>query len=288
VSGTTADADAMNWNDRAITGFTMAGHAMVHTFELSIPILMTVWLVEFSATPATFGTVVAVGYAMFGVGALPGGVLVDRFGSRLLIVACLFGMGGSFLVLGLVPGIGGITVALAVWGLAASVYHPAGLTLISNGVEKRGAAFAYHGMAGNVGIAGGPFVTALLLVGFDWRTAVMVLAVPALAAGAAGLRIEFDETAAVGAIADGGEAPSTGVDSFREFVAASKGLFTAGFLAVFVLVLFKGKPRRIPRPSENRRFSAFANLRFASTPWAGLKPTPGDPNHVLLSTSIYY
>jgi hypothetical protein len=117
---------------------------------------------------------------------------------------------------------------------------------------------------------------------------VMVLAVPALAAGAAGLRIEFDETAAVGAIADGGEAPSTGVDSFREFVAASKGLFTAGFLAVFVLVLFKGKPRRIPRPSENRRFSAFANLRFASTPWAGLKPTPGDPNHVLLSTSIYY
>jgi len=34
---------------------------------------------------------------------------------------------------------------------------------------------------------------------------------------------------------------------------------------------FKRKPRRIPRPSENRRFSAFANLRFASTLWAGLK-----------------
>jgi len=229
----------MNRNDRAITGFTMAGHSMVHIYELSIPILMTVWLVEFPVTSATLGTVVAVGYGLFGVGALPGGLLVDRFGSRRLIVACLFGMGGSFLLLGVMPGIGGIAVTIAVWGLAASVYHPAGLALISNGVEQRGSAFAYHGMAGNVGIASGPFVTALLLLALDWRTAAMVLAVPALAAAVAGVTVEFDESAAVAA-ADGGEAPTTDIDSVREFLDASRGLFTAGFLTVFVLVLFNG------------------------------------------------
>ena len=229
----------MNRNDRAITGFTMAGHSMVHIYELSIPILMTVWLVEFPVTSATLGTVVAVGYGLFGVGALPGGLLVDRFGSRRLIVACLFGMGGSFLLLGVMPGIGGIAVAIAVWGLAASVYHPAGLALISNGVEQRGSAFAYHGMAGNVGIASGPFVTALLLLALDWRTAAMVLAVPALAAAVAGVTVEFDESAAVAA-ADGGEAPTTDIYSVGEFLAASRGLFTAGFLTVFVLVLFNG------------------------------------------------
>ncbi|MFC6721932.1 MFS transporter [Halobacteriaceae archaeon SHR40] len=229
----------MNRNDRAITGFTMAGHSMVHIYELSIPILMTVWLVEFPVTSATLGTVVAVGYGLFGVGALPGGLLVDRFGSRRLIVACLFGMGASFLLLGVMPGVGGIAVAIAVWGLAASVYHPAGLALISNGVEERGSAFAYHGMAGNVGIASGPFVTALLLLAFDWRTAATVLAVPALAAAVAGLTVEFDESAAVAA-ADGGEAPTTEIDSVREFLTASRGLFTASFLIVFVLVLFNG------------------------------------------------
>jgi len=229
----------MNRNDRAITGFTMAGHSMVHIYELSIPILMTVWLVEFPVTSATLGTVVAVGYGLFGVGALPGGLLVDRFGSRRLIVACLFGMGGSFLLLGVMPGIGGIAVAIAVWGLAASVYHPAGLALISNGVEQRGSAFAYHGMAGNVGIASGPFVTALLLLALDWRTAAMALAVPALAAAVAGVTVEFDESAAVAA-ADGGEAPTTDIDSVGGFLAASGGLFTAGFLTVFVLVLFNG------------------------------------------------
>lgn len=218
----------------------MAGHAMVHTYELSIPILMTVWLVEFSVTSATLGTVVAVGYGLFGVGALPGGVLVDRFGSRTLITACLFGMGLSFLLLGAVPGIAGITLVLALWGIAASVYHPAGLALISNGVEQRGAAFAYHGMAGNIGIAGGPFVTALLLIALDWRTAAMVLAVPAIVAAIVGLTISFDETAAVDAIADGGGASSATLSSPRAFLTASRGLFTAGFLTVFVLVLFNG------------------------------------------------
>ena len=248
----------MNANDRAITGFAMAGHAMVHTYELAVPILLTVWLVEFSVTSATLGTVVAVGYGLFGVGALPGGVLVDRFGSRRLIVACLFGMGSAFILLGLLPSVAGIAVALAVWGLAASVYHPAGLTLISKGAEERGAAFAYHGMAANVGIAGGPFLTALLLVIVEWRLAVVLLAIPAFIAGAVGLTVTFDETAAVDDDATAGEdesgeravdagkddasdtATASDVDSLASFVSASRGLFTAGFLTVFVLVLFNG------------------------------------------------
>ena len=248
----------MNANDRAITGFVMAGHAMVHTYELAVPILLTVWLVEFSVTSATLGTVVAVGYGLFGVGALPGGVLVDRFGSRRLIVACLFGMGSAFILLGLLPGVAGIAVALAVWGLAASVYHPAGLTLISKGAEERGAAFAYHGMAANVGIAGGPFLTALLLVIVEWRLAVVLLAIPAFIAGAVGLTVTFDETAAVDGDATAGEdesgeravdagkddasdtATASDVDSLASFVTASRGLFTTGFLTVFVLVFFNG------------------------------------------------
>jgi Major Facilitator Superfamily. len=125
-------------NDRSIVSFLMVGHAMVHVYELSIPILMTVWLLEFSTTAALLGTVVSVGYGLFGVGALPGGLLVDRYGSRTLVVVCLAGMGASFLLLSAAPGIIGIAVALGLWGLSASVYHPAGLTLISNGVSERG------------------------------------------------------------------------------------------------------------------------------------------------------
>jgi MFS family permease len=225
-------------NDRSIVGFVMIGHAMVHTYELSIPILMTIWLLEFSATAATLGVAVSIGYGVFGIGALPGGLLVDRLGSRLLISACLAGMGLSFLALSLTPGVLGVAVVLAVWGAAASVYHPAGLTLLSNGVEERGRGFAYHGMAGNAGIAGGPLVTALLLLAFDWRLVAAVLAIPALFAAVAGLVIEFDPTAAV-ALSDG-ERGEGGPESLAEIAGETRRLFAGAFLLVFVIVAFNG------------------------------------------------
>jgi MFS family permease len=230
-------------NDRSIVGFLMAGHAMVHVYELSIPILMTVWLLEFSTTAALLGTVVSVGYGLFGVGALPGGLLVDRYGSRTLVVACLAGMGASFLLLSAAPGVVGIAAALGVWGLSASVYHPAGLTLISNGVSERGRGFAYHGMAGNAGIAGGPLATAILLVAFEWQTVAILLAAPALLAAVVGLRIDFDPRAAVDAgdtVSDGGSADRGAPTSLAGFLAESRSLFTAGFALVFVIVSLDG------------------------------------------------
>lgn len=263
----------MNANDRAIAGFTMAGHGMVHTYELAIPILMTVWLVEFSTTTATLGTVVAVGYGLFGIGALPGGLLVDRFGSRRLIVACLVGMGSSFLLLAVAPNIIGITLALALWGLSASVYHPAGLSLISKAVEQRGTGFAYHGMAGNTGIATGPFLTAILLIAVDWRTAAVILAIPALLVAVAGLTVDFDETAAVAAT-DGGDAPTAEIHSLTEFLSASRGLFTVGFATVFVLVLFNGLYYRGMLTFLPEMLGDFLDPLVSIGPSEGLGPIP--------------
>ncbi|RCU47852.1 MFS transporter [Haloplanus salinus] len=242
----------MNGNDRSIVGLVMLAHGMVHTYELSIPIFVSIWLAEFdtlhlagleiSVTQATLGAVVTAGYALFGLGALPGGVVVDRIGSRRLIAACLFGMAGSFLLLGAAPSLLVVALALLAWGAAASVYHPAGLTLISKGVTERGTGFAYHGVAGNLGIGLGPLVTATLLLVLDWTTVALVLAVPAAVAGLYALRAEFDETAGVEDVAaDGGDSRAgTGVDSVGEFRTASRQLFVGAFAIVFVVVIANG------------------------------------------------
>ncbi|NEU58814.1 MFS transporter [Halorussus sp. MSC15.2] len=231
----------MNDNDRSIVGVAMLAHAMVHTYELSIPILVTVWLDAFSVTPATIGLVVSMGYGLFGLGALPGGILADTYGSRPLIIACLVGMGASFLLLSVAPSVGFVAVALLLWGAAASVYHPSGLSLISKGVSQRGTAFAYHGMAGNLGIALGPLATALLLLAFDWRQVTALLAIPAGVAVLLSLTVEFDETASVEAT-DGGTSDSKAdtVSSLSELVSESRRLFTAGFAAVFAIVMCSG------------------------------------------------
>jgi MFS family permease len=240
----------VNSNDRSIVGLVAVGHAAVHTYELSIPVLVPIWLAEFSVidvgltqfpvNAATIGVLVAVGYALFGIGSLPGGVLVDRVSARLLIVGCLLGMSSSFLLLAVAPSPLVVGVALALWGIAASVYHPSGLSLISRGVEKRGSAFAYHGMAGNTGIALGPLVTLLLLIALEWRAAVGLLALPALVGAVFALRVDIDERAAVAA--DGGTdgRAGSGVESLGEFLASSRALFASAFALVFLVTVLSG------------------------------------------------
>jgi len=228
----------MNGNDRAIAGLVTVAHAMVHVYELSIPIFVTIWLTEFQTTAATLGVLVTVGMAFFGIGALPGGILSDHYSSKQLIRYCLLGMAGSFLVLGVAPSLPSVGLALALWGLAASVYHPSGLSLISNGVEERGRTLAYHGMAGNLGIALGPFATALLLSRFEWRTVALALAVPALLAALLATYTNVDEYAATesGAAARDANRPT----SLREFGATTTRLFSGAFALVFLVVICSG------------------------------------------------
>ncbi len=232
----------MNANDRSIVGLVMGAHGLVHTYELSIPIFMTVWLTEFGVTEAVLGSLVGAGYFLFGAGALPGGVLADRFGSRRLIATCLAGMGGSFVLLGLVPSLWTVGASLLLWGAAASVYHPAGLSLISTGVEERGRGLAWHGIGGNVGIAAGPLATALLLIVLDWQVVAVLLGLPALGGAGLALRASFDERAAVDAGPEAASSSPAGSapEGLRALGRRSLSLFTASFLAVFGVAAASG------------------------------------------------
>lgn len=238
----------MNENDRSITGFTMLAHGVFHTYELSIPLFIVIWLDVFDVSAFVLGIVVSLGYGLIGVGALPSGVLADNYGSRQLIVASVIGMGGGFFLLAFAPNIYTLCAAIIVWGAAASIYHPAGLSLISRGARERGTVFAYHGVGGNIGTAFGPLLAALLLIFLDWRFVIVVLVVPAIAVVILGSSMEFDETAATAtdggnqADSDPAEADADEDDGFdlEEIIADSRLLFTTGFALAFVIVMLYG------------------------------------------------
>lgn len=228
---------ALSTNDRSIAGFTMAGHSLVHWFETSIPIFLVVWLIEFEVSILLLGLVLAPSYGLFGFGALPAGVLADKYGTKRLILLCLGGMSLGFFVLALSDSIYTIAIGLLVWGLAASIYHPAGLSLISTGVEERGTVFAYHGIAGNVGIALGPFVAATLLIFLSWQVVAALLAIPGLLAVVYGLSADFDPTGAVEI--DATDASDEAL-SLGDLLRNSRTLFASAFAIVFVIVTFEG------------------------------------------------
>lgn len=221
----------MDRNDRALTGFTMLGHAMFHTYELVIPIFIVIWLDEFGVTAAFLGLVVGISYGMTGVGALPSGALSDRFSSKALIIVCMVGMGLGFILISMATNVLLLTAGLLLWGAAASIYHPSGLALISRGAKERGTSFAYHGLAGNVGVATGPLLGAILLAFFGWRSVAALLVIPVAVALLIAFQLEFDETARAEAAA----ADDNQLESFGQFVRNSKLLFTGGFVFVFVI-----------------------------------------------------
>jgi MFS family permease len=244
----------MNGNDRSILSITMLGHGMVHMYELAIPIFITAWIAGLGVGSATLGIAVAVGYALYGIGSAPSGIVTDAYGSKRLLVGCLLGMGASFALLAVVDGLAGVTLALAVWGLAASAYHPAGLRLISTGVTERGAGLGYHGIAGNVGIALGPLVATTLLIAFEWRLVAAAMAVPAFAAAVYTIYVSVDELAAVepatgGEATDGGEDEPTATDPedapgslppIRGILGDTRTIFAGGFLIAFPMLILEG------------------------------------------------
>ncbi|MCH2453996.1 MAG: MFS transporter [Halobacteriales archaeon] len=226
----------MNKVDRSILKFVVMAHATVHIFELSIPIFVAIWLFEFNTTPAIIGLTVTVGYGLFGLGSLPSGILADHISSKKLILLCLLGMASSFYLLSISSSLITIALALFLWGSAASIYHPTGLSLISRKVKSIGTVYAYHGIAGNIGTAVGPLATLFLLYYFDWRYVAAILATLSLLVAILSSQIKIEDTFS-GSLDTKTLASS---DTLKQTSHNIKSLLAGVFLLIFVLVVSYG------------------------------------------------
>jgi FSR family fosmidomycin resistance protein-like MFS transporter len=122
----------------------------------------------------------------FGLGAFAAGWLADRFGSKRVLVFYLIGCGVLCLAVAAARHYTVLLAAMFAMGSLASLYHPAGLSLISRATtaRTRGVALGYHGVLGSAGIAGAPFLAAVLLGLLDsWRGVYAVLVVPGVVLG---------------------------------------------------------------------------------------------------------
>ena len=169
-------------------------HALVHTFELALPAVEQMIGDEYGVGKSATGTLGMVWRLPFGLGAVLAGFLADRYGSRPLLIVYLVGCSVTAVLARWAPTFNVLFMVMLAMGCFASIYHPAGLSLISRETtpETRGSALGLHGIIGSLGIAGAPFGAMLLFSSgnLGWRDYYLILTLPAMLIAA---RLLLDE-----------------------------------------------------------------------------------------------
>jgi MFS family permease len=169
----------MTREDRVVYAATSA-HMLTHAYMMIFPaVLILIAKDPFLGIDEylKLGAIGTLCYGLFGIGAIPSGILADRYGSKRMLTICIFASALSSLGAGLSFSVYPLVLSMVCLGLAASMYHPSGLSFISKNVDKKGRAMGYHGVGGNIGLALGPILSGGVAVFWGWRSAFIVFAI---------------------------------------------------------------------------------------------------------------
>lgn len=218
VSTVTMNARTAEWPAGEISTIGAVGvaHFCSHLLQLALAPLFLMMRADLGVSFFALGVVLSVFYLCSGLGQVTAGILVDRFGAHRLLLGGLLLQGTATAAMGLAPHYLVLLPLAALAGLGNAVYHPADLSILSHKVApaRLGRAFAAHVIAGSIGFALSPLVSAAISSAYGWRVAlgamgagVVVLGLVLLACRKA-LRVDPDHAGAHGAKAAHGPAPT--------------------------------------------------------------------------------
>lgn len=177
--------------DNKIVVMASSAHLLTHAYMMIFPTVL-VLIANDTAMGVTqyfqLGSIGALCYALFGIGAIPAGILADRYGSKKMLSACMFISGLASMGAGLSYSVHPFVLSMMALGLGASMYHPSGLSFISRNVQKKGKAMGFHGMGGNIGLAVGPVVSGTAGAVWGWRSAFIIFGLAGIVLGTMVLR----------------------------------------------------------------------------------------------------
>ena len=114
-----AVAPSAGWRgDVRVVGWISAGHFLSHYYQLVLPPLFPILLLEFGTGYTELGLMMSLMYATSGLAQTPAGILVDRFGPHRVLFAGLALLSGGIVLCGLSTSYGMMTAALMLSGLA--------------------------------------------------------------------------------------------------------------------------------------------------------------------------
>jgi MFS family permease len=170
----------MQRDEKIIVALTGCSHALSHGYLLIFPTVLLLLQKEFSIGYFELGVIGNIMTFMYGLGALPGGMIYNYLGPKKLYLFCFLGSAITVILVVISSGLFLFTVGLALLGVLGSTYHPLANSLITSKVRGYGQALGIHGAAGNVGLALTPFIIGLIASYLGWRRAFLCSAFPGI------------------------------------------------------------------------------------------------------------
>ncbi len=158
-----------------IMGLVGAGHLMSHFYSNTLPPLLPFMNADLGIGYTMLGLLLSIRGMLSAGLQVPAGVLVDRYGAKLLLIIGIAMCAAGTILTGAATDYWMILVGGIVLGVGNSVFHPADYTILGGTMDERymGRAFSVHAFCGHVGSAIAPIVLISIAALTNWRMALM-------------------------------------------------------------------------------------------------------------------
>ncbi|MBW2599359.1 MAG: MFS transporter [Deltaproteobacteria bacterium] len=181
-------------NEKKIMIFTCVAHFFTHFYEMIFPALAIPLMISLKMSLGDVLKMSFFMYLLYGLTALPWGMISDRFNNRITLIIFFIGTSLGAMLTAFSDTRTSMMLSLAVIGFFAGSYHPAGMGMISLGVKNRGMALGINGVAGNLGMISAPFAAGLLNWLVGWEATYLMIGFFSIIWGIMLFMVDIDET----------------------------------------------------------------------------------------------
>ncbi|MSQ73753.1 MAG: MFS transporter [Betaproteobacteria bacterium] len=158
------------------------GHGLTHWYPATFYVLLPLIGRELGLSYSQIGLIMTVQALVGALSNIPGGLIVDTFGRKNLMLALsLFWVAFPYALMGFTQNYAMLLICVSLVGIGNNLWHPAAIPMLADRFpHRKGLVLSLHSMGGNAGDALAPLAVGALLATLTWREVVVLNIAPGM------------------------------------------------------------------------------------------------------------